>query len=199
MLAHFSLLCRFFCVLGACRSFFRHVGRFFGMLGRSGSGFGAFRVAPEMVLGPSGAYFSFFLVHARLRCPNALNVTKPQFLLGFCVVFTYRKLCAQAIKRRQIGPGACRTEPPAKIVVKTRVGMDSGGVWHSLGRHLAGFCSLLAGFWPVLGASWASLGHFLAALGCLLAALWSFRPDFGLPGPSQASILEALVTSRTEF
>ena len=115
------------------------------------------------------------------------------------MVFTHRKLCAQATKRRKIVPGACRTELPAKIVLKTRLGVDSGRVWRSLGRHLAGFCSLLGGSWPLLGASWASLGHFLDALGCLLAALWSFRAAFWLPGLPQASILEGLGTSQAEF
>ena len=102
-------------------------------------------------------------------------------------------------KRRKIGPGACRTELPAKIVLKTRLRMDSGRVWRRLGCHLASFCSLLDAFWPLLGGSWASLGHFLDALGCLLAALWSFMAAFGFPGPSQASILKGLGTSQTEF
>ena len=82
------------------------------------------------------------------------------------MVFTHRALCAQAAQRHKIVPGVCQTELPAKIVLKTRVGADSGRVWRSLGRHLASFCLLLGGSWPLLGASWASLGHFLGALGC---------------------------------
>ena len=115
------------------------------------------------------------------------------------MVFTHRKLCAQATKRRKIIPGACRTELPAKIVLKTCLGVDFGRVCRSQGRHLDGFWLLLGGSWPLLGASWASLGHFLDALGCLLAALWSFRAAFWLPGLPRASILEGLGTSQAEF
>ena len=115
------------------------------------------------------------------------------------MVFTYCELCLQATKQRKIVSEAWPTELPAKIVLQSRLGVDSGRVWCSLGRHLTGFCSLLGGFWPLLGTSWASLGHFLDALGCLLAALWSFTAAFRLPGPSQASILKGLGTSLTEF
>ena len=115
------------------------------------------------------------------------------------MVFTHRKLSAQATKRRKIVPRACRTELPAKIVLKKRLGVDSGKVWRSLGRPLGSLCSLLGGSWPLLGAAWASLGHFLDALGCLLAALWSFRAGCWVPGPPQASIFEGFGASRIEF
>ena len=115
------------------------------------------------------------------------------------MVFPHRTLCAQATKRFKIVPGPCQIELPAKIVLKTRLGADSGRVWRSLGRHLAGFCSLLGGSWPLLDASWASLGHFLGALGCLLAARWSSMVAFWVPRPSQGPILEGLGTSPTRF
>ena len=115
------------------------------------------------------------------------------------MVFTHRRLWSQATKRRKIVPGACRTELPAKIVLKTCLGVDFGRVCRSQGQHLDGFWLLLGGSWPLLGASWASLGHFLDALGRVLAALWSFKAALWLPGPSQALILEALGTSPTEF
>ena len=160
-----------------------------------------------IVFGVSGDGFSAFTTTLLdgFRSPAtphglyARNATKPQFVLGFCMVFAHRTLCAQATQRRKIVPGPCQTELPAKGALKTRLGTDSGKVWRSLGRHLAGFCSLLGGSWPLLGASWASLGHFLGALGCLLAARWSFRAALWLPGTPQASILESLGTSPTRF
>ena len=117
-------------------------------------------------------------MRAGLQFEKQAHVQKLQFFLSFCMVFTRRKFRAQATKRSKIVPGACRTELPAKIVLTTRLVVDSGGVWCSGGRHLADFCSLCGDYWPLLGASLASLGHFLGALGCLLAALWSFRAAF---------------------
>ena len=113
-----------------------------------------------------------------LQYEKTPDVQKLQFFLGFCMFFTHRKLYALATKHCKIVPRACRTELPTKIVLKTRLGMDSKRVWRSLGRHLAGFCPLLGSSWPLLDASWASLGHFLDALGCLLAGLGSFRAAF---------------------
>ena len=115
------------------------------------------------------------------------------------MVFTHRMLRALDLNRREINPKAGRTALSAKIVPKTRLGVDSGRVGLALERHLADFCSLLVGSWPLLGASWASLGQFLGALGCLLAAVWNFRAACWLPEPSQASILEGLGTSQAEF
>ena len=149
-----------------------------------------------------GSETAFFGVLSRARVCNAKKLRmckKRQFFMCFCMVFTYCELCLQATKQRKIIPGACSTEPPAKIVLPFRLEMDSGEVWRSLGRHLTGFCSLLGGFWPLLGTSWASLGHFLDALGCLLAALWSCTAAFRFPGPSQASILKGLGAAQTEF
>ena len=168
--------------------------------------FFAFWVAPGRMFGHPGTIstvrnyvFWCFVVRAGLRCEPRARVQKPQFFLCFCMVFTYCELCLQATKQRKIIPGACSTELPAKIVLRFRLEMTSGGVWCSLGRHLTGFCSLLGGFWPLLGTSWASLGQFLDALGCLLAALWSFTAAFRLPGPSHVSILKGLGSSQTEF
>ena len=139
-------------------------------------------------------FFWCFVVRASLQCEKIAHVQKPQLFLGFGMAFTHH-----ATKRRKIVPGAYQTELLAKIVLKTRLGVDSGRVWRSLGRHLADFCLLLGGSWPLLGASWASLGHFLDALGCRLAALRSFRTAFWLPDLPQGSILKGLGTSQTEF
>ena len=115
------------------------------------------------------------------------------------MVFTHRMLRALDLNRREIDPKAGRTALSAKIVPKTRLGVDSGRVGLALERHLADFCSLLVGSWPLLGASWASLGHFSDALGCLLAALWSFNAGCWVPGLPQASLLPGLGRSQTEF
>ena len=147
--------------------------------------FFAFSVAPGRILERPGTileglkpHFSMFVARTGSQCERISHMQKPQFFLGVCVVFTHRKLCAQAAKRRKIVPRACRTQLPAKIVLQARLGVDSGSVWGSLRRHLDSFCSLLGGSWPLWGAFWASLGHFLDALGYLLAALWSFRAAF---------------------
>ena len=115
------------------------------------------------------------------------------------MVFTHRELGAQGTKRCKISPKACRTQLPAKIVRKTRLGQHFRRIWCSLARQLASFWSLLGGCWPLLGASRASLGHFLGALGCLLAGLGDFRAAFWVPGLAQASILEGRGTSQTAF
>ena len=188
--AHFSFLGVLFAFLAASGAF---VGRFLLMF----VFFFAFRVAPGRIWGRPGAiwrvrncFFRCFVMREGLQFENIAHVQKPQFFLCFCMVFTYCELCLQATKQRKIVSGACPTELPAKIVLQSRLEVDSGRVWCSLGRHLTGFCSLLGGFWPLLGTSWASLGHFLDALGCLLAALWSCTAAFRFPGPSQASILK---------
>ena len=55
------------------------LGWFWCVLARSGLDFGGFRVAPGRVLELQGLIFRRFCMHARLRGPHALNVTKPQF------------------------------------------------------------------------------------------------------------------------
>ena len=125
-------------------------------------------------------------MHASVQCQNALDVPKPLFFLGSCMVFTYRKIFAQAPKRYKIAPGACQTQLPTKIVLKTRFGAEFGRVWGSLGRHLGGSWAVLGASWRLLGASWAPLGHFLGALGRLLVGLGASWPHFGSqghPGP----------------
>ena len=99
--------------------------------------------------------------------------------------------------RHKIVPGACRTELPTKIVLKTRFGTlrapfwrGLGHSWAPLGRHLASFGALLGGSWPLLGAPWAHLGRFLGALGRLLVGLGWILGTFWLLGALQASILE---------
>ena len=193
---------RYFSLLGPLGSIWRILLRFLslwagfcGSWTAPGSILEGFRRVWERFWKSQGLIFRVFFARGRFQCEKACDVQKPQFFLGFCMVFTHRKLVARAPEPRKIVPGACRTALPANIVLQTRLGVDSGRVWRSIGRRLAGFCSLLGGPWDLLGASWASRCHILGALGCLLAALWSFRAAFGLPVPSQASILEGLGTS----
>ena len=136
----------------------------------------------------------------------ALDRQKPWKNLGFSKVFITSACCTQDKKRRKIAPGACRTELPTKIMLKTRLGARQTpfwmGLWHSwvpLGRCLARFWPLLGGSWCLLGASWAPLGRFLGALGRLLAGLKHVLGAFCLPGTSQASILEGLGTCWAGF
>ena len=86
------------------------------------------------------------------------------------MVFTHRKLCAPAVKRRQIVPGACRTELLAKIVLKKLSwGAFFEGLalsWASLGRLLFALGRLLASLGHFLGVSWALLGRSWLSLGC---------------------------------
>ena len=169
-------------------SFFRSwlaLGRLFGVFCSCWSfflRFGSLRVRFWSVQGQfwrvRTLIFRCFVAPAFWPCEKTPDAQKPQFSQDFYIFFTHRKLCALATKKRKIVPRACRTELPTKIVLKTRLGMDSRRVWRSLGRHLAGFCPLLGSSWPLLDASWASLGHFLGALGCLLAALGCFRAAF---------------------
>ena len=135
----------------------------------------AFRVAPGRIWGRPRAiwkvrncFFRCFVMREGLQFENIAHVQKPQFFLCFCMVFTYCELCLQATKQRKIVSGACPTELPAKIVLQSRLGVESGRVWCSLGRHLTGFCSLLGGCWLLLGTSWASLGPSWT----LLAVSW---------------------------
>ena len=168
--------------------------------------FFAFWVAPGRMFGHPGTisrvrnyFFWCFVVRAGLQCEKIAHVQKPHFFPVFLYGFYILRALSSSHKTTQNHSRVCPTELPAKIVLQFRLGVVSGRVWCSLGRHLTGFCSLLGGFWPLLGTSWASLGHFLDALGCLLAALWTFAAAFRLPGPSQASILKGLGTSQTEF
>ena len=126
-------------------------------------------------------------------------VPKPLFFLCFCMIFTYRKMFAQTPKRYKIAPGACQTQLPTKIVLKTRFGAEFGRVWGSLGRHLGGSWAVLGASWRLLGASWAPLGHFLGALGRLLAGLGRFLAAFRIPGTPRTPILEGSGTCRARF
>ena len=171
MLAHFSVLTAFFSFLGVFCALRR---RFVDVL----TVFFVFWRPPGSIFTVQGWFFRLqnaicqcFCAPARAQSRNVRHATEPQFFLGFCMVFTHRMLRALDLNRREIDPKAGRTALSAKIVPKTRLGVDSGRVGLALERHLADFCSLLVGSWPLLGASWASLGHFSDALGCLVAAL----------------------------
>ena len=170
--------------------------RFWRVPGRSGEGFGG-----------SKALFFRVVAYARACIAQKLRMRKN---LGKTQVFpmlsAHHACCAQDKQRHKIAPGACRTELPTKIVLKTRLGARRapfwrglGHSWAPLGRHLAGFWPLLGGSWSLLGASWVPLGRFLGALWRLLAGLRRLLDAFWLPGTPRASILEGLGTCRAGF
>ena len=71
---YFSLLGVSWACFVALAAFVVVPGRFFGILGRSGLGFGGFRVGLGTVLDLQTTYFSMFLLHASLRCKKAPDV-----------------------------------------------------------------------------------------------------------------------------
>ena len=145
----------------------------------------------------NGCFFDVFL-HEERSTRKTSEVLKTSIFPWF---FACRKLFAQVQKRRKIARGACPTELPTKIALKTRLGtrcacfwMGLALSWAALGRHLADFWALLGDFWSLLGTSWPPLGLFwallVAALACQLRSGSprtlqdrfgnDFRLDFGL-------------------
>ena len=143
--------------------------------------FFTFRDAPASILTGSGTVwgrfwrlrhliFRCFFVHVGLTCVNAPTLTKRWQEQQKSRFLIYRKPHAQAKKRRKIVPGAFGRDLSAKIALKTRLGLARlgfGGVWRSLGRHLAGFRELVGASWILLGPSGAPPGRFMGARGNL--------------------------------
>ena len=149
--------------------------------------FGGFR-------GGSGLYFSRFFGACELARRNTSGCVKTTV---FTMVFTHHRLVAQAKKRPKIAGGACRTQLPTKIALKTRFGTRRarfwrglGLSWAALGRHLAGFWVLLGGSWALLNASRAPLGWSGAPLGRIWAPGATPGLDFGGSGDVPGWILE---------
>ena len=106
--------------------------------------------------------------------------------------------------RHKIVPGACRTELPTKIVLKTRFGTLRAPFWRGLGHSWASLGCLLAALgwrlarlgcllgasWALLGRSWASLGCSEMPCGCILAARHALSLDFGEFGGVLGWVLE---------
>ena len=152
----FFALGRLFLALGrhlrVCWAFFTHVRLFFRVLGGAGSDFQA---SGDNLEGPKLLFLVFCCPRMSAMRKNgtcAKTTVFPVFLYGFYIL----RALSSSHKTTQIIPGACPTELPAKIVLQSRLGMDSGRVWCSLGRHLTGLCALLGGCWLLLGTSWAS-------------------------------------------
>ena len=59
--------------------------------------------------------FRCFVARTRVQGKKTPHVQKPQFFLGFCIVFTHRKFCTQAKKRHKIVPQTFRTKLLTKI------------------------------------------------------------------------------------
>ena len=89
--------------LAPCWAFVAHVGRFFYVLGCSGSDFGPSKDNFE------GSETSFFevLSRASMQYEQIGHLQKPQFFFGLSIVLTHSKHCAPALERQQIVPGAC--------------------------------------------------------------------------------------------
>ena len=62
---------------------------------------------PKLILKPRNRIFRGFVARAGLQYEHSAHLPKPQFFLGFSMVFTHRKHCAPAIERGKIVPGAC--------------------------------------------------------------------------------------------
>ena len=130
--------------------------------------------------------FRCFVARAGLQFEKILDMQKPIIFPRFLFGFYKSPALSSSYKTTQNRSRSLSNRASYEDVLKTRLGLDSGRVWRSLGRHLADFCMVLGGSRTLLGASWASLGHFLGAFGCLWAVLRSFRAAFWLPGVSQA-------------
>ena len=118
--------CRKFFKLGPCWLVFRswapffrswpHLARLLGVVYACWaffSSFGSLRVgswcAQGQFLRVQNLIFRCFVARAGLQCENIAHVLKPQFFLGFCMVFTHCTLCAPATKRRESVAGGCRS------------------------------------------------------------------------------------------
>ena len=117
--------------------------------------------------------FPRFFVLARLRCPNAFNVTKTTVLLGRN---TLRQQHERRNRRRKIAPNAFRMELPTRKVPQNCFGARQARFWKALGVS-----------WACLGRNLDALGELLASLGRLCAASWTpFWRFLGARGRSWA-------------
>ena len=183
MLAHFSVLTAFFSFLGVFCALRR---RFVDVL----TVFFVFWRPPGSIFTVQGWFFRLqnaicqcFCAPARAQSRNVRHATKPQFFLGFCMVFTHRKHGVRATARRKIVPGACRTKLPAKIVLKTRLGVNSEGG--------------LALSWASLGRLLFALGRLLASLGCFWDVSWAFLARSWLSLGSAGTVQRRILAPRT--
>ena len=141
------------------------------------AGFGASWDAPGSILEGSGCFrggfwslrapvFRGFCVRMRWHCPNALNVTKPQFYwIGRHVASDAHN--ARNRKKSLWEPfeqSCLRQSCPKRVLELTR--LVFGGVW---GPSRA----CLGRVWGALGELLGTLGRLLGALGRVLAASWA--------------------------
>ena len=127
------------------------------------AGFLAFWTALEAILERSRVHFGGFwrlqepifqgfCAHACLRCPNALNATKPQFH------WVETHFARNALDAKSDNKSLA--EPRAKSVVPNSGPWDAQRYyWSALGLHLGVFGALLARFWALLGPKTRVLGR----------------------------------------
>ena len=205
-------------LLGPCWHFFRswaRLKRIFRVLLRLlalSDVFFAFLNAPTTIFKRSGLdfrgfgasktmFFSCFCVLARLRCPTAANVTKPQFdWVGTHFASNTNDATDGKKSLQKPFEWSCPHQRRHKIALVPPK-LVFGGIWKSLGPVLGATWTLLGSFWPLLGAFSLPLGHLLGAswvlvvasglsymplgwilggLGCLLAGIWKALEQFSL-------------------
>ena len=157
---------RYFSLLGASwahfarlAAFVASLGRFFGVLARSGLDFTGVRVGLGRVLEPPGPRFSRFCAACALALSDCSECNKTTVLLGRN---TIRKHRAQREKLQKIAPGAFRTSLLRTVAAKTRLGACRARFWRGLGASRA-----------CLGRVWGALGQLLSSFGTLLGVTWA--------------------------
>ena len=205
-------------MLGPCWHFFRSWARlwrifrvllrllalpavFFAVFERSNSDFEALWARFSRFWSLQNHVFPRFFVLARLRCPNAFNVTKPQFYwVGTHFASNTNDATDDEKSLQKPFEWSCPHQRRHKIALVPPK-LVFGGIWKSLGPVLGATWTLLGSFWPLLGAFSLPLGHILGAswvlvvasglsymplgwilggLGCLLAGIWRALEQFSL-------------------
>ena len=112
--------------------------RFFGVRDWSGLDLGGFGDHPGRFFELLNLIFRWFGVHTGLLFANALDMLKPRQNIGKTYVFpmfqAHHACRTQDKNRHKIVPGACRTELPTKIVLKTWLGTLRAPFWRGLGH-----------------------------------------------------------------
>ena len=166
------------CLLGVCCVFFAHVGRFFGVLGRSGSDFEASRNSF------GGSETSFFNVLSPAKACNLKNLLMCKNHC-FSQVFVWFLHIASFVLQPQ-NDAKSFPEPVEQSFLRR---------WCSkrvLAWILGGFGALLSVTWPAFvrswaapGLSWVLLKRLWGTSWALLAVSWLFQGASGLHFDSQ--------------
>ena len=158
------------------------------------AGFGASWSAPGSILEGSrrvragfwsirAPIFRGFCARARLQCPHAPTVTKPQFYwIGTQFYWVARHFASNAHHARnrekslqQPFERGCLRQSRSKYVLEL-AGLVFGEVWEPSGPVLGASWALLGSFWTLLGVSWAPFRRLLGSLG----RIWALMARSGL-------------------